>query len=117
MRIKHHKISVRYDLQLLMLIYKYVYVTPKIGRSVGVELRGPVPGGRVMRSTGTCLLKYPDSNLLGYRKSPLYRGIELWNSLTPECRTTDSKELFRSRVKEFLQLQFKEKLRSKGLLY
>ena len=85
-------------------------------KSLGLEFDVPVPGGRVMRSSDTGLLKYPPSNLWGYRKSPIYRGVVLWNQLDASCRKASSKECFKVKAIVTLRLLFAESQRAKGLL-
>ena len=108
-------LCVRYDMQLLLLIYKYVYGSKHDAIGMGLEFQRPSAGGRVMRSSGTGLLKFPTSKLMGYRKSPLYRGIALWNALPKECRLAESKDSFRAKTKTVLLGFFEERQRAKGL--
>ena len=126
-RLKHHVVdlhrdcdvdylAIRYDLQLLLLIYKYMYGTMHNCENLGLKFQSAVPGGRVMRSTDTGLLEYPASNTMGYRKSPLYRGIELWNMLNTSCRKSETRATFKEKAKVTVVELFKQRQRSKGLL-
>ena len=79
-------LGVRYDMQLLTLIHKYVYGGKHDPHSTGIMPKAAPISGRTTRSTGTMELVYPDYNKLGSRKSPLFRGVDLWNRLSPTCR-------------------------------
>ena len=104
-------------MQLLLMIYKYMYGGVHNNQALGLEFQQPAEGGRMMRSAGTGLLVFPPSKLLGYRKSPLYRGISLWNKLPKECRLANSKDAFREKAKPILIGFFLEQQRARGLLY
>ena len=78
--------GVRSDMQLLMLLHKYVYNDVFDNNALGIVLQSLPQSGIMTRALCTNKLVYPASHKLGCRKSPLYRGIELWNSLDPECR-------------------------------
>ena len=62
------------------------------------------------------LLKWPVTNLLGYRKSPLYRGIAVWNALDPACRIAKARDTFKHLAKPIVLRLTAEKLRSRGLV-
>ena len=109
-------LSTRYDLQLVMLVYKYLHSETHDSSALGLVLQQPAPCGRVMRSTGTGLLEWPNSKLLGYRKSPLYRGISLWNSLSIECRRAETKETFKDLATPIIRTLNIEKLKARGLI-
>ena len=89
----------RYDLQLLLLLYKYLYGNNHLPEELGLRFHVPNCGGRETRSTGTGLLAHPPSVKWGYRRSPLYRGIELWNNMNVSCRLASSREIFRTKAK------------------
>ena len=107
-------LSVRYDIQLLLLLHKYLYSEKHDNKALGLEFRRVVPGERVMRSTGTGLLEYPKSTLKGFNKSPLYRGISLWNKLHSSCRTEQSKDTFRAKAIVHVRTLFLAKQRERG---
>ena len=92
-------LCIRYDLQLLLLLYKYLNDINHQPNLLGIVYHTPDLGGKVTRSTGTGILAYPPSIKKGYRKSPLYRGIHLWNQLNVSCRLANSKEIFRVKAK------------------
>ena len=92
-------LSVRFDIQLLLLIHKYIYDYRHDAHDLGIELQQPVTEGRVTRTTNTSLLKYPPSKTMGYRRSPLYRAISLWNSLNASSRLLTDREAFRAKIK------------------
>ena len=89
-------LAVRYDMQLLLLVHKYIYGTGHDPLELGLQF---VISRRPTRSTNTGLLKYPSSINLGYRRSPLYRSIELWNSMSVECRLSRNREAFKALAK------------------
>ena len=89
-------VDVRFDLQILMLLHKYIYSESLDARSVGLVLKETNPYGRVTRSANTMELIYPHDVKLSYRKSPLYRAVDLWNSLPQSCRLTSNKSAFKS---------------------
>ena len=95
-----HYLNVRYDLQLMLLFHKYLYESEHDAEDFGIYLYKPPTGGRTTRSTNTLVLKHPPSRRLGYRRSPLYRGIELWNELDVSCRLEANKEAFRRKARE-----------------
>ena len=66
---------------------------------LGLRFQQANPDARVTRQTGTGLLVYSDAIKSGYRRSPLYRGVELWNKLNVSCRLASSKDIFRSKAK------------------
>ena len=66
---------------------------------LGLIFQKPVVCGRVTRSTNTGLLEYPPSNTMAFRKSPLYRGIELWNALNVSCRLMADRDTFKVKAK------------------
>ena len=82
---------------------------------MGLRVQEALPGGRVMRSTDTGQLEYPTSNLMGFRKSPLYRGIDLWNQLNASCRKASTKDTFRDKAKQTVVHLFEKRQREKGL--
>ena len=92
-------LSIRYDLQLLLLVHKYVYDGTHDPVELGLVFQQPAICGRVTRSTNTGLLEYPKSNTMGFRKSPLYRGISLWNTLSAPCRLTSDRQAFKALAK------------------
>ena len=105
-------LSVRFDLQLLLLFHKYLYGESHNPSELGIMFHRQIPGGRHTRSAETGLLCYPSTNKLGYRRSPLYRGIELWNQLNASCRLSRNKDTFRSKAKaKLLTLFLAKKLR------
>ena len=65
--------------------------------------------GRVTRSTNTGLLMYPASRTMGYRRSPLFRAITLWNSLNSSARLLADREAFKAKAKLTVISQFKIK--------
>ena len=92
-------LTIRYDMQLLLLIHKYMYANTHNPEELGLRFQQIRPNARVTRQTGTGLLDYPLSIKTGYRRSPLYRGIDLWNRLNSSCRLSSSKDNFRSKAK------------------
>ena len=103
-------LSVRFDMQLLLLIHKYVYGDHHDPHELGLWLQQPAACGRITRSTNTGLLKYPTSRSMAFRKSPLYRGIDLWNKLNVSCRTLTDRDLFKAKDKVTVQELFLAKL-------
>ena len=104
-------VGVKHDLQLLLLLHKYVYSGNVDFNNKGLQLQAaPVTGMRT-RSVNTGLLVYPQSKKNGFRKSPLYRGIVLWNSLPPTCRICEDTTTFKRLVKVILVSQHLKKWR------
>ena len=106
-------LGVRYDLQLLLLLYiNIMYENSHDPDELGLKFQQPNPVARITRSTGTGLLVYPTSIKRGYRRSPLYRGVDLWNQLNNSCRLAESREVFRSKAKvrvlELFELKMKQ---------
>ena len=96
------RLTIRYDLQLLLLIYKYMYDTSHKHTELGLDFHIPNSEGRITRSAGTGVLKYPPSIKGGYRRSPLYRGVDLWNNMNTSCRLASSKDMFRAKARSKL---------------
>ena len=57
---------VRYNMQLLLMIYRYMYGGDLYAKDYGLEFQDPINTGRVTRAMNTGLLKYPSCNKLGY---------------------------------------------------
>ena len=91
-------LAVRFDLQLVLLLYKDIYGGSHSPEELGLLFAKPVECDRITRSTNTGLLMYPQSNTVAYRKSSLYRGIDLWNNLNVSCRQAPDKNSFRSKA-------------------
>ena len=104
-----HQLSIRYDLQLMLLLYKYLYGSSHAHEELGLVFQTGPACGRVTRSTNTGLLVYPDSKKIGFRKSPLYRGIDLWNSLNTSCRQANTKNIFRAKALQFIVAAYAKK--------
>ena len=60
-------VDVRCDIQLLMLLHKYLYTESLDARRMGLLVKENNPNGRVMRSTNTMELIYPHDIKLSYR--------------------------------------------------
>ena len=88
-------VTVRFDLQLLMLVHKYMYNDSLDAKKLGLLLKQNNRVTVVTRSANTLELIYPTDNKLSYRKSPLYRAIGLWNNLPSACRLLESKSAFK----------------------
>ena len=89
----------RYDLQLLLLLHKYMYGGTHCPDELGLVFQKPVVDGRVTRSTNTGMLACPPNASMAYRKSPLYRGIVLWNSLNASSRLAKDRDTFKRKAK------------------
>ena len=76
-------LSVRHDIQLLMLVHKYVYGGMLDPHRTGIVPKTAPTNWRVTRSSNTMELNYPEYAKPGTRKSPLYRGVDMWNRLKP----------------------------------
>ena len=95
-------IDVRFDLQLLLLVHKYMYSGKEFEAGVGITFKRTNPAARQTRSVGTAELNVPRDIKRSYRKSPIYRGICLWNSLPPSCRLNTCKVGFRAEAKLYI---------------
>ena len=104
-------VGVKHDLQLLLLLHKYVYSGNVDFNNKGLQLQAAPAVGMRTRSVNTGLLVYPQSKKTGFRKSPLYRGVVLWNSLPPACRTCEDTTTFKRLVKTILVSQHLNKWR------
>ena len=94
-------IGIRYDLQLVMLLHKYLHNVVFDPGGLGLAFKPSPPGDITTRASNTNELSYPLNSLkTDLRKSPLYRGILIWNQLSPECRQTVPKEAFKTLAKE-----------------
>ena len=92
-------LDVRFDIQLLTLMHKLLYSGEHMHEEKGLIFRRPSVAGRITRVTGTAELIYPHDVKLSFRKSPLYRGIDLWNKLPPVCRLDKNRESFKRLAK------------------
>ena len=91
-------LCIRFDTQLLTLLHKYLYGGKHDASDLGLYFEESNPNARRTRSTDTGLLAYPACVKKGFRRSPLYRGIDLWNSLAPTSRQTANLNTFKARV-------------------
>ena len=89
----------RFDLQLLLLLHKYLYGGKHNHVQLGLVFHEPLSGGRTTRSHDTAILDYPTHSKMGYKRSPLYRGVDLWNSMNASCRLATNKDTFRAKAK------------------
>ena len=64
-------------------------------------------GDRITRSNEKIKFKVKRAKLQGYKKSPWYRGNELWNNLGLWFQTSNSKFQFKMRVKKIVDLHVK----------
>ena len=92
-------IGVRHDLQLLLLLHKFIYSGKHDPSDFGICLKPGTAGGRITRSSNTAEIVYPTSINRGFRKCPLYRGVDLWNQMDPACRLNSCKEGFKRLAK------------------
>ena len=69
----------------------------------------PITKARSTRSDGKFLfpVKRPRSNM--YAKSPLYRGVQLWDKLPPEVQKLESKQAFKAKIKILFDTKTKGK--------
>ena len=88
-------VDVRFNIQLLMLVHKYLYSEVLNAEQIGLILKKPNIAGRTTRSANSAELVYPQDNKLSYRKSPLYRAVDLWNALPSSCRLNPDKISFK----------------------
>ena len=88
-------VDVRFNIQLILLAHKYLYSEALNANSVGLVIKRPNAAGRITRSANTAELIFPHDNKLGYRKSPLYRAVDLWNALPASCRLNPDKISFK----------------------
>ena len=104
-----HQLCIRFDLQLMLMLYKYLYGSSHPHEELGLIFqKGPICG-RTTRSTNTGLLVYPESKKIGFRKSPLYRGIDLWNNLNKSCRQASTRNTFRAKALQYIVAAYAEK--------
>ena len=52
-----------------------------------------------LRSESKIKFKYPFTKIVKIRKSPFYRGVDLWNSLKVEHHRAENKKRFKSLLK------------------
>ena len=102
-------LCIRFDAQLLALLHKYLYGGKHNAAALGLRFETANPNARRTRSTNTGLLAYPPCIKKGYMKSPLYRGIELWNSLEPSSRKSDNLDAFKTKVLPELRVLLRNK--------
>ena len=95
-------LDVRADLQLLLLIRKYIYSDAHAAEDFGIVSKVAIENGVRTRSIDRMELIYPTDNKISYRRCPLYRGIDLWNKLPPTCRTNPSVDSFKLQAKSIL---------------
>ena len=87
-------VDVRFDIQLLMLVHKHLYLEVNSTKPTGLLLKQNNTVGRVTRSANKMELIYPSDSKISYSKTPLYRAVDLWNSLAYTCRLTSDKTVF-----------------------
>ena len=92
------------------MLHKYLYGGIQDPTGYGLKFLQYSAGTRRTRTTDSGLLEYPTSVKMGYRKSPLYRGIELWNLLNALCRQMRDKDTFKAKIKPRVKELFMEKL-------
>ena len=80
---------------LLTLMYKY---------STCEEFLDVRRGDRVTRSDAKIKFLVKKPKLSTYKKSPLYRGADLWNKLGEWYQKTESKLKFKNRIRRLLDL-------------
>ena len=90
---------VRYNMQLLLMIYGYLNNAKYSNGDYGLEYQSYSNDGRITRAANSGLLRFPAGDRESYRKSPLYRAVELWNSLSSNTRLCTSKEAFKAKAK------------------
>ena len=91
-------LGVRYDMQLLLLLHKYLYSGKHDPALLGLCFQIANPAACRTRSVDTGLLAYPRSIKTCLRKSPIYRGIDLWNQLNSSCRLSAKKDTFKAKA-------------------
>ena len=95
-------LDVRYDLQLLLLIRKYLKSEAHEAEDFGIILKRANANGALTRSATSVELVYPTDNKLSYRNSPLYRGVDLWNKLPISCRLNPDRDSFKSEARPYV---------------
>ena len=95
-------LSIRHDLQLVSLIHKYVHSGNHKPENTGISVKPSLPGRIITRSTNTMELAYPTYKKLGSRRSPIYRGTELWNQLPAHCRLNSCTDGFKLEAVKYI---------------
>ena len=94
-------VDVRFDTQLLLLVHKFLYSEVQGIGTAGLLKKQNNPAGRVTRAANKMELVFPHD--IKIRKSPLYRAVDVWNSLPPAIRLTADKPVFKTEVIKILR--------------
>ena len=83
----------RRDMQLCSIMYRYSRIEDYIDSTITREN---------LRSEKKINFKCPFTKIVKIRKSPFYRGVDLWNSLKVEHHRAENKKRFKSLLSKTL---------------